>query len=214
MELIKVLADVSQVALAILAGCALRQITVAKNDIKIRSQREARLLSMELGEKFAKEIVPAMNDYYNKIISKGFKFIQVGMDNFYKEDVEKFSPEERNIFELNVNFFKANKDLLDLSMHVLNLLEAFSMNFIQRVADEEAIFTAASQTYCDFVEKNFAVLCVLRNKDKYNYYENTVALYQVWSSRIKKKGLSIQHEGIMVQLNKISNHNKITPIGA
>ena len=87
------------------------------------------------------------------------------------------------------------------------------MNFVKGVADEDVVFSAFYQTYCKFIEKNFAIFCILRHKDKYNFYENTIDLYKIWSSRAKAQGLSIQQKSIMLQLESINGGKKITPIG-
>jgi hypothetical protein len=87
------------------------------------------------------------------------------------------------------------------------------MNFTKGVAHEDTLFTAAAQTYCNFVERSFAVLCFMRHEDKFMLYENTIELYNLWCDKIRLTGLSLQKQGIMEQMQKINNNKKMIPIG-
>jgi hypothetical protein len=105
----------------------LEQVSVAKKDIKIRSQREVALLAVNQADVFCNEIIPLWKHVGEIHKEKKIPIFQGDIKNFDKEENEvnrfdvkflkevqsKIKPEERH------NFF------LDILM-VLNKLESLS----------------------------------------------------------------------------------------
>lgn len=188
------------------------EITIAKNDLKIRCQRDARARSMELGEKFAKEIVPKVSDFQRLIDGKKFKIKLHSLKNFYLEEI---TDAEKVDYDRATTLLGENPDLYKETVDILNLFESLALNFTKGVADEEVMFTALADVYCRMVESCFAFLCSRRRKNSLNPYENIVELYQIWSNRMREKGLHLARESIMIQLSEVESNRsqKITPIG-
>lgn len=57
------------------------------------------------------------------------------------------------------------------------------MFFAKRLADEDVVYTAISNLFCSFVEQLSFYLCFHRKHDP-KAFENTIALYLIWKSRI------------------------------
>src|SRR2546430_957406 len=55
-------------ALAIIAGIALRQISIAKTDIQIRSRREAASLAANLHDRFLEKVQPLWFELQSKML--------------------------------------------------------------------------------------------------------------------------------------------------
>lgn len=191
----------SQVAFLILGSMVFWQIRIAKKDLQIRSKRESGAVSTELANRFATEIIPEISEIHLKAKSKNHELKSLPLKNFYAEEYGRLKHQDKQVYDEGINFFKANADLSKDCTMILNSFEAFAMNFIKRIADEEVVFTALAQVYCNFVEKSFPILCATREEKKLNLYENTVALYKIWSKKIDKekeklsKGTNINEQG-------------------
>jgi hypothetical protein len=205
--------NLSQVLLICVGGLVYWQIKIAKDDLKIRCQRDSRLLSMDLAKEFAKEIIPAINGFHLKLKTKNFTFQRVPFENFYSEEVKNLGSKEQIIFQANLDFLKSNRDLLDENITILNLFEAFAMNFMKELADEEVVFSALGGVYCMYVEESFLYLCTVRKQTGFNPFENTVSLYKIWSKKIKKHGMSQQQKSLTEQLKEIDKEKKLIPLG-
>jgi len=182
-----ILGNFSQFLLVILGCFVLKQIQIAKNDLKIRCTRESVLRSVELSDMFAREIIPEIS-----------KFQRGTIDSNYK---------------LDIAFLNKNHELNKRCISILNSFEALSINFTKGVADESSVFTALSQVYCEFIRENSSFICFLRGK-KLNIFTNMIELYKVWSNRISANGLLLQDKRIQERLAEFNNGNdKIKPIG-
>ncbi len=197
----------------IFGGLVFYQVKIAKDDLQTRCEREAAAAAVDLAEKVGKELIPLLNAYYKKANSQGYIFKHLALKNFCFEEIEGLTPAEKQSYAESINFFRTHTDFYDDCTIILNWLEVFSMNFTKGVANEDVLFTAAAQVYCNFVERSFAMLCFTRHTDEFKLYENTIELYNLWSDKIKIKGLALQQEGIKERMQKINNGKKIIPIG-
>ncbi len=208
---------VTQIILVILGFGVFWQIKVAKDGLRTSCAREAAAMSVKLAKEFVEETIPQINIFFEKLDLKNFSFMPLAMKDFYMEEVRAFNLMHAKQFEATIGFFKANNDLRNDCIAILNSLEAFAMNFDKGVADEEVAFTALSQVYCNYVECFSPVLCSLRDP-KSNFFTNVVSLYKLWSGKMVLKKLTLDKETIVdkfnEQLDKVkSDVKKMTPIG-
>lgn len=192
------LSNIFQVILVFLGGLVFFQIKQAKEDLATRCIRESRSRALDLSEKYAKEIIPKIEESNKLARSKGLEISEYSVDDFYLDEI--ISDKEKQQYEKDVKIFNDNPDLYKVSVETLNFLEALAMNFTKGIADEEIVFTALSQTYCKFIKNNTAFICLLRGR-KYNIYTNIVYLYKIWYNRIEENGFKLQEKNVKEQLS-------------
>ena len=66
---------------------------------------------------------------------------------------------------------------------VLNSLEAFSMAFVQNVADEEVVYQSLHQSYIKIVKLLYFRIAYANNKPSDKYYTNIIELYKRWRKK-------------------------------
>jgi len=210
-----IVANISQVILVILGLFVFVQIKIAKDAFKTQCERDALTKSVSLAHFFADTVIPKMDGYYDSLKEKGFVSNTYELPNFCMEDIDSLSQVNKDHCKKDFSFFNENKELRAKCIYVLNDLEALALNFTKLVADEESLFTALSQAYCSFIEKNYAVVCLLRKTKHDLYYVNMLDLYKEWSQRIKLKGLLVEKKGLDDKVDEISKtcNNKYTPKG-
>jgi len=214
---------ITQIIFIILGFMVFWQIKIAKNDLRTKCKREACAISVELAKRFAEEIIPAISKFYTKVRDAKYELKPLSLKTFQKEEIDRLGHPAKKLYDEGVAFFESNPKLRSECIKILNSFEALSMNFIKRVADEDAAFTALHQVYCHFTERAFPVLCVLRDDKNSRFYENTLSLHKIWSNKMKIRGLELQRKSIEEQMNgkakEIDSINysidkeKITPIG-
>jgi hypothetical protein len=218
-EYVEIVSNIAQPLLVVLGCFVFAQIKLAKDDLRTRSKREAATAAAELAERYRKEILTAQSEYYKLVRSKNFSVTGINLESlsikdFYTEEVQDLSTEHKQYNNDLLAFFQSNRDAFNACQDVLNSLESFAINFTKGIADQEIVFTAISKSYCQFVERSFPMLCFLRHKDQFNFYENVVELYCEWSNMIKATGLTFKKNSINGELDKINTGKRLNaPIG-
>lgn len=214
-EWFNIIGNMSQLLLVILGLFVFVQIKIAKDAFKTQCERDALSKSVNLAHFFADQVIPKMDNYYTDLKNKDFSSVARELANFCMDDIESLVLNEKERCKEDFSFFAEHKELRAKCIYVLNDLEALAINFTKLVADEESLFTALSQSYCGFIEKNYAVICLSRKTKHDLYYVNMLDLYKEWSKRIKSSGLFVERKGLndkVAERSKICN-NKFTPKG-
>lgn len=176
---IEILYFLSGPALVAVAIFALKQIDIAETDTGIRVKRERALATADQLNVFAEKIIPKI-DNYNILMNPSFQRINFKLNDFTIEEVTSNSDLSKYIQNID-QFLKKNKALKQEAIYIANQLEYLSFNFIEGVADESKAFSSLSKTFCDFLEWNFFIYCLMRSSETKNfyYYENTIKLYKL-----------------------------------
>jgi|GEM_PF-2183956 len=219
---------VATVALAVFAFCALKQIrlarsqiqiasdalVVAKDDIKIRSRREAIALAAKHCEDFADVILPKLNTWHGEFGSKGIIFKdnwELLNKNF--DDTSLKNPKPAQDW---VQLVKS-KNLGMTACNILNQCEAFAIYFASGAADEGIAFPVVGPLFCKYVEQNAPFLIHMRSHRDAGFtsgkYANTVRLYEIWADRIRLEEIDVQTQKTEKERGSLKK-DKITPIGA
>ncbi|GAQ48587.1 hypothetical protein FPK15_contig00013-0033 [Flavobacterium psychrophilum] len=87
-------------------------------------------------------------------------------------------------------------------------MESFSTYFIKGVADEEIAYSSIGRTFCHSVENYSFDISFMRREDDLQVFNNLVALYHIWKSRlnsekISKELLNKQNELKKIQIKKV-----------
>lgn len=215
LEWFSVLASISQFLLVVLGLFVFVQIRIAKDAFKIQCERDALNKSVNLAHLFANQIIPKMDDYYKDLKKKNFTSTSMQLNDFCMDDIDLLAQDKKGQSSKDFHFFANNQDSREKCIYIFNDLEALAINFTKLVADEKSLFSALSQAYCSFVEKNYAVICLLRKTKHDLYYVNMLDLYKEWSKKIKLAGLLVESKGLNERVAEISKtcNNKYTPKG-
>jgi len=218
-----IITAIAESIIAICAIVALWQIKIAKEDIRIRSKREAITLAINQVEYCRSEIVSSY-DQVNSIVldmPKEIKDLRLYssrefLEDFTLEELQKNKKIDRMITK--ISYLKKN-NLFDKIISLANKFEYFSLAFIAKAADEEVAFNPIADILCDFVEEHYEIYCYNRREGNYRSYTNTIQLYKIWKARILMKKIDFKKETysneIREDLNKIKKGNlkNIEPVG-
>ncbi len=186
------------------------QIKISLKDIRIRSSREAGLLSMQQAEKFANEILPEIAEIENQ-----FKLKNIILEEkkyFLRSEVLKELKTSENLKSVS-NTLKEDNKLYIRIQRLLNRMEALSMIFISGIGDESSVFLSLSKPFCSVVEKFYFMIGLRRYDEETNKsYDNIIKLYTIWSNRRTKNKLNLNIKQLISDAKKIED-NTITPIG-
>ncbi len=192
---------------------AIKQLKVAKDNIRINSQRQASTMSFELCEKYEKSIIKKY-----LILIQEMKKLGIDCEKFLS-----LNPSELRNLPVRITddeqFIKLleNRDKLStFSISLINELEAFSTPFIRKLADEELAYDLQIDQFYAWATLCMAELHYFQNKKegliKMDFGGNVCDLFQIWKSRNEKEDLERQVAKLNIKKNKIIS-KRITPIG-
>jgi hypothetical protein len=181
-DILKVLRDTLEVVsfasapvLAWLAFKALNQIQVSKEIARTQASRESFRLATERCKQFADEILPLAEELRQL-------FLQKKLPEFQKIVVTE-SPENISIDWKNSPNWMADIDKhRKVTWELANDLEAWSMWFTCRIADENIAYSPCGVSFCNCVRPLLPLLMFTNKNDK--WYSHTLELYMRWKNRI------------------------------
>jgi hypothetical protein len=157
--ILEILYFTSGIVLAIAGLFALKQLRIAKSDIKLRAQREAASLAAQQSEKFTESLMPLVNELKQHWLSKGLLEPKTG----------GIRPAQRATFiELSLSpederrYVERFLVAPEICTTLLNGLESFAIYFVKGVADEEVAFYSQGLEFCHLVEELEGVLIKAR----------------------------------------------------
>jgi hypothetical protein len=210
-DITEVIYFISGIGLLIVGCYALKQIKIAKKSIQINSLRDSALLSAKQCERFAKIYLPEISKIRNDIRMKKLITFKGPVENF--DDAKDFFEKE-----LTKAFFskwggQANIPFVSEILTLLNDLEAFSLYFTKKIADEEMAFQSLATVYCSFLEDiGFPFIMFSRKSSGKKLYSNILELYVLWKDRITAEQLETKFDKLLDEYSKIVPR-KIKPTG-
>lgn len=202
-----VLESLATCVLAIAATAALVQlfflkqaVDIAKQDILIRSGREAKALAARLCELYGTETIPYVTKEFEELRKKGpfiifeTKEVKVAYTSF--ADPSAAEAAAKALCENRVQFIHA--------CNILNKHEALALYFCSGAADEEIAFPVISAMFCDKVHTFLPALIRMRRGAKgiaSGPFENTVKLYESWAARRKHLEVDAHVQGVSSKRN-------------
>ena len=171
-EYLEMASFVATIALALFAALALKQIVVAKDalvvakdDIKIRSRREAIALAAKQCEDFAATIqkIDNLELEFTKNHVKIRNSWELANKNF--DDTTLKDQKAARVWIQEVE----SKKLGNTANIILTHLEAFAIYFAVGAADEEVAFPVAGPVFCSYVENLTPWLILLRSQTDKSY---------------------------------------------
>ncbi|WP_417861502.1 hypothetical protein [Winogradskyella sediminis] len=179
-----------------------KSIEVAKNHLKVISERDAATSSAERTDHFVKVIVPIGTEISTKRKKVDFPEYEGKFDNWDNSNISQWDDDYKKAL---VDHGK--KDITLLGQELINLLEGFSIYFTNGIANEKIAYGSVGSTFCNYVEKYYTTICLSRKKDKpHKPYSNVVELYELWNSRIdKSEKLSMLNNEEEILKEKLKN---------
>ena len=181
---------------------ATAQLELSRQEIVLRSRREALALTFQQCEAFAEKIIPEINEVATKL--KELKF-QPSHVNGNFDHPEQLPPVTQQIW--------SDAALRAKIVMLLNHCEAFAMYFANNLADETAAFPPLGATFCESCEFFSVFIGLHRHKDRMKLYVNLVKLYGIWKPRVQHSVLDEQAKLIATQKSNIPQATPQPPLG-
>lgn len=195
---VEILYFISSLVVVIIAFLGLKQINTYKRGYSINARRDSYRIASEKCEAFLIEIIPKLE----KLDSSFEKFkIEAPIGEIKIERNNKLIKTEVKLDKHFVDILLKNIELLDSLIKTINHLEAFSVFFVSRVADESIAFNTIGRTYCSSIKKILPLTIMLGANG--NYFNNTLKLYFLWNDRLERKKIKSQIESLKKSHNEI-----------
>lgn len=204
-SLLEIVYFLSNIALAIIAAVALWQLKIAKDDIRLRSKRESATLAASQCQRFTDKIIPIANDL-------DIEFGKLSLSSYSSELKLKYQQLSEEDLTLMRKIVKESIPALNKIISMITSLESFSIFFINEIADEQIAFTSTGHNFCNYVKKYSPFIALLRKDEPLHNFQNTVELYNIWSSRLARQQITDEIDILKSQLEKKSDKS-IKPLG-
>jgi hypothetical protein len=202
--LLETLYFLAAIALVPIAIKGLEQLKIAKETARTNAQREAFKLAAEECRNFALHVVPLVEALDNLV--QNLKLTSFGNTKFRISKGE-ISEHNFSVDRLKIEFPKCGHDLIAF----LNALEAFSIFFASRIADETVAYRETGETFLKIAAKYMPGIYLLRAL-KSGRFESTVELYELWDARMQSENLLRSKESINTALESLKKE-PLRPIG-
>jgi hypothetical protein len=191
---------ISGIIVAIAAVAALYQIRVAKNTLKVQSEREGLALTANQCQYYLDKIMTLSNNVFDKRTEQNCKYFDIENWIVDTDGVEvTLEPKIETTPNLEV-CFQAGE--------LLNALDGFAVYFTSGLADESVAYKTISSSYISLAER-YMPLAMLANKND-GYYSNYIELYVVWKNRKKQEQLKLKISDLNKEVNKsVVNSKKV-----
>jgi hypothetical protein len=191
------LTGIGTIAVAAFALRGLRSLTIARDEIVHRAQREAKLCAIQRLEEVAAEIVPLNTAALDGLVAnKIAPFLAKGQ-------VVQLDPDLKDVAAARSWVAKVPVDVYNKIVTILNRLEAWSVYFAKGVADDEIAFGPIAPLLRGWVGQYYAVLLVVRaDPGRSGNYPNLVKLYGAWTARMDADQLARQHADVVAQFEQ------------
>jgi len=188
-------------------------LTVARDDIRIRSQREAVVLAAARCEKFAEHVLPRVSANIRHIQELG---IQLRAWDISESSFDDSAYIQRPEVQTWLASTQNRRESLEPTLSVMNDLEAFAIYFARGAADEAVAYPVVGAIFCAWVQNFAPQLIAARTHMVHGLtsgpYQNTVELYKLWSIRARRKELEVSADRISRELSGLPP-SEVRPIG-
>lgn len=202
--LLEALYYMSAVALTILAFKGLEQLKISKEIARINAKREAFKLAAQECRYFAEHVVPLNERIFNEIVT-------LNLSSFLNP---QFTIKNGEIITHNFSMPVLASDLTKCRhslVEFLNSLEAFSIFFAARIAEESVAYQETGETFCIMARQFMPGIFFLRTT-RSGRFESTVMLYERWSSKQRSEQLIETKKNIDKNLEGL-RQEPLKPIG-
>jgi hypothetical protein len=198
----------SGVGLLIVGLFALRQISLAKTNILVRSSREAAAIAASQCERYHKDIIPLWDKFDLIRAERGIPDYNLTIGDFTLEHVHDLGEAWPCKWLTKMN----DREFAALCVETFNALESFAVYFTEGVGNERIAFESVGKTFCNNVVQCYPMVAVVRRRGGSNYYNNIVKLFELWYPRLAGEELRGQLQEITTRLSLLE-HKCVEPLG-
>ena len=194
--------SLSGLLLAAIAIYGIQQIRLMKADMRMRAERNAKEKAIEACSDYMSTYIPLGDKFYSECVEKKMSSYKGPIGDFTPESVpQKHKTHAVERFAVGSWRFAFNKR------------ESIAAFFVSGVADETIGFRVIGKTFCANVESDYDIIASCRHeKTTLYWWDNTVKLYNVWSSRLTRTALDIARKEIEARIEVLPEQT-IPPIG-
>jgi hypothetical protein len=176
-NVLEIIYFISSSLLLVVGAFGLKQIRIAKDSSKLNATRESYKLAAEQCTYFLNHIIPLTHQLDALLEAKSIK--NTGeVKTHYKDNQVSFE------VKLNKELISCTEVVVEMSK-ILNSIEAFSVFFTSRVAEEEVAFSSIGRTYCTTLE-DLLPIAIAGSRGGEKGYSNLIKLYIAWNHRIEQ----------------------------
>lgn len=182
--IVELLYFISGIGLAVFAYYGLQQIAVMKSTSATQARRDALQLTSEQCTLYFEKIIPLQNAFLESLKSKNIEYFEgwsVEISGNKITAKRKSPPDSEGLLIVAAN------------LAFLNNMEAFSVYFTSKVADEIIAYHTLGKTFLGTVEKLMPWILHCRED---GYYKNIVELFVLWHVRAENEKLMAEKDSI------------------
>lgn len=161
-------------------------------DYRSRKKKERAEKSIQIAEKFAKEIIDPLSTILAFFNQTGLSEIinKVKFSNFFDFDNEElndlFSAEDISQYNELINKYDEKHKMRNLISETLNELEALCMYISTHVADEKYIYNSLHQQFLKSISQLYISISLSNTDNKDKYFTNIIQVFNIWKSKYIK----------------------------
>lgn len=180
-----------------------RQLTLIKEDIRIKNKRAAAEMAIEACDIFSSKYVPLSIAYFADIESLGYGHGHYtgAIGDFSYNSISERDQETCLARQSRPSWFNA-----------MNSLAVIASYFMTGVADESVGFRVLGRGFCASVEASYDLIAFMRKGVPNDYWADIIDLYALWKPRLTKLELELQRQGMDEVISGLKQKT-ITPIG-
>jgi hypothetical protein len=201
-------------AAGVVAWYGLRSLKLARQDMVIRSTREARGLSLQRAEQFSQTIIQGEQRLTIRAELAGANV--VSFTHQVASGAEIFDDEM---------MYRAGKkwwadvpaETKDRIIFFVNDLEAWAMYFTHELADADVVFGPCAPTFCSLIVQ-FAPWIIIARREQYSgFYPNIVGLFRAWRAELDAQDRGSKTEAWAIAARaaeeRLAQHKLGAPLG-
>lgn len=194
---------VASIGMACFAYFGLQQIAILKSTATTQANRDALRLTSEQCAIYMEKIIPLQNDFDRHIKDQEIKWFEGWTTEIDGQKIRVHRSTPQDMYNLST-----------LGSHIghFNQMEAFSVYFVSRLADEKGAYHTIGRTFVSHMDKVIPFVVSARED---GYYKNMVSLYVIWKARAEVEKLSVEQKKLESKLSSFRSASATaSPIGS
>jgi hypothetical protein len=199
--------------LGVVGWYGLRSLRLARQDMVIRSTREARGLALQRAEQFSQMVIRGERLVIQEALAtaKVVPFTHQVSTGAAVFDDDTLYPAAKKWWA------SVPGDTQNRIIYFLNDLEAWAMYFTHELADGEIVSGPCAPTFCSIVVQ-YGPWIILARKEQYSgFYPNIVSLFRAWRSELDVEDKGSKTEAWLVAAQaaeeRRAKHKLAAPLG-
>jgi hypothetical protein len=198
----------TQVILVVVAVVGLKALVLTRRGLLTQNKRDALSCAIAQSEVFAREIIPA-----NEPILGEFKALHMPVFVEGETGLNVHHPTTDQVKRAQAWVAKLPPDMYSKCVKQLNRLEAWSMYFTSKLADEKLVSISCGPAFVAIVLQLYPVLVVARLPRAAGKYPHTLRLLENWLAAMEEQDLGLREGHLQRQLAEVQARAKVKSPG-